>query len=167
MGPVPWLSLSSPASVAELEFVRCFLAITVIQAILILVVSFALACRADEPKPLIQSAEQAILRFREVRDTQLKAALPERAFHALVPGIGTLDFLTVRPMQPSDYQSPHADALTASAGTGAIFGSFASVTGAKHGTWRLHYETRNLSGVLVYLDAVTGDILCIQELPEG
>lgn len=68
-------------------------------------------------------------------------------------------------MQPRDYHPPHSDAIVRAAGTGTIFGSLAAAANVKNGTWRLHYATPNLSGVAVYLDAVTGDILYIHDLP--
>ena len=138
-----------------------------IRAAIILILSLAAARAADEPKPLIQSAEQAVLRFREVRDTQLKSALSERLFKALVPGIGAAGYLTVRPMQPRDYQPPYSDGIVRTATKGAIFGTFAAAAETKHDTWRLNYGTASLPGVVIYLDAVTGDILYINELPEG
>jgi hypothetical protein len=48
-----------------------------IKVLLILFFSASVIFAADEPKPAIQSAEQAVTRLREALDTGLKASLTE------------------------------------------------------------------------------------------
>jgi len=138
-----------------------------IRAALFLLLSLCAASRADGPILIIQSAEQAVLRFREARIT-LTPVITSRVTEALGHGISSADFLTVRRMQPRDFQSPLADSIVrAAAKARPIYGTFAPVTETKHDTWRLNYGTATLPGVVVYLDAMTGEVLCIYELLEG
>ena len=138
-----------------------------IRVVLILLFTLCAASGADGPVPVIRSAEQAVFRFREARAT-LTPVITPRVTEALGHGISSADFLTVRRMQPRDFLPPLADSIVrAAAKARPIYGTFAPVTETKHDTWRLNYGTATLPGVVIYLDAMTGEVLCIYELLEG
>ncbi|HEX8312254.1 MAG TPA: hypothetical protein VF614_13110 [Chthoniobacteraceae bacterium] len=137
-----------------------------IRAVLILCFTLSFASNAEEPRPAIKSAEEAILRFRESREAVLKLALPERVFNAIAP-VFSAGYVTVQPMRPADYKPPFRSRLVLDAPSLRIFGSFSAAADSSHPTWRLNYGTASLPGIAIYLDGVTGDILYIHDIPEG
>lgn len=127
---------------------------------LILLLTIAVAGIADEPRQLIQTAEQAVVRFREVRDSDLKTLLTELQLKRVVATSNAV-YLTVRRMQPRDYKPPYRDDRW------RIFGTLAAAAECKNDTWILAYDTPTAGGMMVYLDAVTGKVLYIYNAPEG
>ena len=134
-----------------------------IRAAFILILALVVACPADEPVRVIQTAEQAVLRFREARVTQLKTVA--RIEHVI--GISAAGHLTVKPMQPRDYQPPYRDLLVSDEADLRVFGTLAAAADSKNGTWRLFFDPGRTPGMVVYLDAVTGKVLYIHFVPEG
>lgn len=133
---------------------------------LILFLSAVFVCGAQEPKPAIQSAEQAVLRFREARETDLKTSLsePDLKFMARLTSATSL---VVRKMQPRDYTLPYRDPLILDEGKSRILGTLAAAAAVKNDTWRLYYGSDIAASLVVYLDALTGKVLYIHSIPEG
>jgi hypothetical protein len=133
---------------------------------LILLLSSIFALASDAARPAIQTAEEAVIRFRDARENELKTSLTEgqREIVARLTGVG---YLTVRFMKPGDYKPPYRDVHFLDDPKYRIFGTFAAARDCKHNTWHLLYDTGSRGAVVVYLDAITGKVLYIQTVPEG
>jgi hypothetical protein len=136
------------------------------RAFTILILSVALTYAEDAPKPVIHTAEQALVRFRDARDTELKSSLSE-PHRKYVLRVSSADYLTARRMQPRDYKPPYRDHNVQDEAAWRIFGTISAAEDSKTDTWRISYDTGLAGGLVIYLDAITGKVLYIHSVPEG
>ena len=126
--------------------------------LLLLVVA---SVHADDPiQPTIRSGEQAIIRFREARDIELKDFLPKDQLE-LVAGMNSTEGLTTRHYKPSDYGASPSVPKPGEPQGQNVLGTMTNVIECKHDTWVLYYSSGYGGYLLVYLDAVTGKVLHI------
>ena len=109
-----------------------------------------------------------MLRFREARDGGIKAKLSETDFQkhdfAGIVSLTQARNLSIRCLQPRNYQPPFDAGSAVGGGLYAshIYGRFEAASSCKNETWELTYLERvTRSSTRVYLDAVTGEVLCI------
>ena len=132
--------------------------------------SSVMLCAAAPPQPAITSAEEALERFRLARDGEIKAALsglPDSVSHyQLVVRYSHAPHLVIRQFVPRDYQPPYRETAPRDGSGFHIFGSFEAASKCPNVTWQLDYDS-SWGGLLVYLDAATGRVLCVSSVPEG
>ena len=121
---------------------------------------------ADAPKQVIESAEQASTRFREALDTELKASLTEGQYKFVVHMMEARSHHAYR-MHPQTYKQLLEQHPVRDDPAMRIFGTFTDAVDCKNDTWGLSYDTGGFGGLSVILDAVTGKVLCIQNVMEG
>ena len=140
-----------------------------IKAVLLSLLVAASVHAANIPEPAVGSAEQAIARFQQLRDTELKASLTPSQLRAVLSSqhAWSIDVLL---LHHPDYAASHrVDPLEphgASADPLRFVGSFAAAASTEAPTWCLSYTSGLMGGgVTVYLDAITGKILYLCMIP--
>ncbi len=120
--------------------------------------------KADGPKAMILSAEQAVARFIEVCNAELEP-VPERARDTVI-ALRRGDVLQVSRLQPRDYQPPGLrPGLPGDDPKYRVIGTLAAARECKNDTWLLFCGFSLAGGFRVILDAVTGKILYLYAPP--
>jgi hypothetical protein len=122
-----------------------------------------LSLEAQAPGRVV-SAEAALDRFRAACEHEIKQAVSPEAMTRINNFRGARSLVIAR-KAPKDFaELKHPEAL-ADASRYDLFGSRVSVTKSKADTWVLTYDF--MKGLVVYIDADSGTVLCVAFLPEG
>jgi hypothetical protein len=129
-----------------------------------LILGIALIATEAAAADRITSAESALDRLRAACDAEIKKTLSAeqmRRVNALRSGPS----LVVRRSRPQDFAEFRDSAHLAEAAKFDLFGSRRAVVDSTNDTWVLTYDS--MKGLAVYLDAVSGKVLCVAFIPEG
>ena len=122
--------------------------------------ALVLAALTHHAKPVIQTAEQAVLRFQAARHEHF-GVWPDEQQRKYAEAIGGAGALSVRKIQPGHYGPAHWRDNVPDAEKNRIFGKRAAAANCGNAMWHITYDTPNLGGVSGYLDGMSGEILYI------
>ena len=122
-----------------------------------------LSVEAQAPSRVV-SAEAALDRFRAACDNEIKQAVPPDTMTRINNLRGGRSLVIAR-KTPKDFAELKDAKALADASRHDLFGSRVSVIRSTSDTWILTYES--MKGLVVYIDADSGSVLCIAFAPEG
>jgi hypothetical protein len=112
----------------------------------------------------VTSAEAALDRFRTACDAEIKTAIsPEKM--ARINGLRGAPSLFIQRMKPQNFAELREPAHLTEALRLDLFGSRRAVVDSTNDTWVLTYDF--MKGLVAYVDAVSGEVLCVAFIPEG
>ena len=140
-----------------------------LRAIFMLLLTVASGYADDAIEPAIHSAEQAVTRFHEARDAELKTSLTEEQNRTLAIYGESASSLRIEFIDQNDpLRLRGSDPVIGDSDPSLRFlGKFSDVVSSKNAQWRLTYGLFMGGQIVVHLDAVTKKILYICHLPEG
>ena len=131
---------------------------------LFLLVGFSLLSIAANAADRIVSAEAALDRFRAACDNEIKRAVSPETM-ARINGVRGRSSLVITRKAPADFADLKDPKTLADVSRFDLYGSRGSITKSSSNTWVLDYT--DMKGIVVYLDAASGSVLCVAFSPEG